>query len=95
MCKKCHHSITTQQVLQAPTVVWKKFTVGHFHVKIVCGKIFSSLGVYNEKILTNYIKVKLTYVPLLMNLIHNYIYPCSDLTCILHKYVQTHNDNRK
>ena len=30
------------------TVVWKKFTVGYFHVKFVCGKIFSSLGVSNE-----------------------------------------------
>ena len=30
------------------TVVWKKFTVEYFHVKFVCGKIFSSLGVSNE-----------------------------------------------
>ena len=27
------------------TIVWKKFTVGYFRVKIVHGKIFSSLEV--------------------------------------------------
>ena len=41
-------------------------------MKIVCGKIFSSLGVSDEKFLTaKYFKVKL-FVPLLMNLMHNY-----------------------
>ena len=26
------------------TLVWEKFTIGYFHVKIVCGKIVSFLG---------------------------------------------------
>ena len=30
------------------TVVLEKFTVAYFRVKIVCGKIFSSLGVSDE-----------------------------------------------
>ena len=54
------------------TVVWEKFTVGYFRVKIVRGKIFSSLGVSDENFLTTkYLKVKL-FVPLLTNLMHNY-----------------------
>ena len=44
----------------ACTIVWEKFTVGYFRVKVVLGKIFSSLGVSDEKILTiKYVKVKL------------------------------------
>ena len=54
------------------TVVWEKFTVGYFRVKIARGKIFSSLRVSNEKFLTTkYFKVKF-FVPLLKNLMHNY-----------------------
>ena len=34
------------------TVVWEKFTVGYFHVKIVPNKIFSSLGVFDKNFLT-------------------------------------------
>ena len=57
------------------TVVWEKLTVGYFHVKIVRGKIFSSLGVSdkffnNELFLSRQFKVKL-YVPLLTNLMYN------------------------
>ena len=26
------------------TVVWERFTIGYFHVKIVCNNTFSSLG---------------------------------------------------
>ena len=49
-----------------------KVYIGYFHVKIVCGEIFSSLGVSDENFLTTkYFKVKL-FVPLLMNLMHNY-----------------------
>ena len=49
-----------------------KFTVGYFRVKIVCGTIFLSLEESDEKFLTmKYFKVK-HFVPLLMNLIHNY-----------------------
>ena len=45
------------------TVVWGKFTVGYFRVKIVCGKIFSSLRVSDENFLAiKYFKVKL-FVP--------------------------------
>ena len=41
-------------------VVWEKFTVGYFHVKFVIGKLFSSVGISDEKFLTtNYFKVKL------------------------------------
>ena len=41
-------------------------------MKIVCGKIFSSLRVSDENFLTmKYFKVKL-FVPLLKNLMHNY-----------------------
>ena len=39
-------------LLNGVTVVWENFTVGYFRVKIVRGKIFSSLGVFNKKILT-------------------------------------------
>ena len=50
------------------TVVWDKFTVGYFRVKIVHGKIFSSLGVFDENFLTtNYFESQ-TFVPLLTNL---------------------------
>ena len=51
-----------------------KFIVEYFRVKIVSGKIFSSLsvGVTDENFLTTkYFKVKL-FVPLLKNLMHNY-----------------------
>ena len=42
------------------TVVWEKFTVEHFRVKIVRGKIFSSLRVSDENFLTtNSFKIKL------------------------------------
>ena len=34
------------------TVVWEKFTVGNFHVKIFCFKIFSSFWVADENFLT-------------------------------------------
>ena len=34
------------------TIVWEKFTAGYFHVRIVHGKIFSSLGVSEENCLT-------------------------------------------
>ena len=34
------------------TIVWKKLTVGYFCVKFVCGKIFLSLGISNEKNIT-------------------------------------------
>ena len=44
------------------TVVWEKFTVGYFRVKIVYGKIFSSLRVSDENFLTmKYFKVKLQF----------------------------------
>ena len=33
----------------ACTIVWEKFTVGYFCVKIVRGKIFLSLGLSDEK----------------------------------------------
>ena len=32
------------------TIVWENFTVGYFHVKIVCGKIFPSLGVSDNEL---------------------------------------------
>ena len=54
------------------TVVWEKFTVGYFRVKIVRGKIFLSLRVSDKNFsTTKYFKVKL-FVPLLKNLMHNY-----------------------
>ena len=54
------------------TVVWEKFTVGSFRLKIARGKIFLSLRVSDENFLTTkYFKVKL-FVPLLKNLMHNY-----------------------
>ena len=54
------------------TVVWEIFTVGYFCVKIVNGKIFSCLEVYNEIFLTtNYYKVKL-FVSFLTKLMRNY-----------------------
>ena len=31
----------------------EKFTIGYFCVKIVHGKVFSSLGVFDEKIFSN------------------------------------------
>ena len=34
------------------TVVWEKFTVGYFCVKIVRGKVFLSLGESDENFLT-------------------------------------------
>ena len=47
------------QPVDGSTVVWEKFTVEYFHVKIVRGKIFSSLGVFDENFLTTkYFKVK-------------------------------------
>ena len=35
--------------LQVITIVWEKFTVGYFQMKIVCVKIFSSSRVSDEK----------------------------------------------
>ena len=59
-------------LLKCSTVVWEKFTIGYFRVKVVCGEIFSSLEVSDENFLTTkYFKVKL-FVPLLTNLMHNY-----------------------
>ena len=37
---------------KTPTVVWEKFTVEYFHVKIIRVKIFSSSRVADEKFLT-------------------------------------------
>ena len=46
---KCDNSyIIYHYTYKQSTVVWKKFTVGYFHVKFVRGEIFSSLGVSNE-----------------------------------------------
>ena len=54
------------------TVVWEKFTIGYFCVKIVCGKIFLSFRVSDKNYLTTkYLKVK-PFVPLLKNLMHDY-----------------------
>ena len=54
------------------TVVWEKFTIEYFHVKIISDKMFSSLSVSNKKFLTTkYFKVKL-FVLLLKNLMHKY-----------------------
>ena len=54
------------------TVVWEKFTIGYFGVKIVRGKTFLSLGISDKNFLTTkYFKVKL-FVPLLTNLMDNY-----------------------
>ena len=64
--------LNTYNIQYKYTVVWEKFTVGYFRVKIVRGKIFSSLRVSDENFLTTkYFKVKL-FVPLLKNLMHNY-----------------------
>ena len=55
-------------------------------MKIVCGKIFSSLEVSDKSFLTKYFKVK-RFVLLLMNLmqiIHNNAHAA--LKCILHKH---------
>ena len=58
-----------------------------FHVKIVCGKIFSSLGISDENFLTTkYFKVKL-FVSLLKSLMHNYAQ-------VYFAQAQTHNNNR-
>ena len=54
------------------TVVLEKFTVGYFCVKIVYGKIFMFLGVFEEKIQTNNCFSGQTFFLLLTNLIHNY-----------------------
>ena len=63
---------TARCLLKCSTVVWEKFTIGYFRVKVVCGKIFSSLEVSDENFLTTkYFKVKL-FVPLLTNLMHSY-----------------------
>ena len=35
------------------TVVWEKFTVGYFRVKIVCGETLSSLGGIQRKVFNN------------------------------------------
>ena len=35
------------------TIVWEKFIIGYFHVKSVCGKIVSSLGVSDENFFHN------------------------------------------
>ena len=53
------------------TVVWERFIVGYFRVRIVCGKIFLSLGVSDKNLLTMNVEVKL-FVPLLTNLTHSY-----------------------
>ena len=54
------------------TIVWEKFNFGYFRVKIVRGKIVSSLGVFEENFLTTNYFERQTFVPLLTNLIHNY-----------------------
>ena len=74
VCKMCRflHRQLHIAIICSYTVVWEKFTVGYFHVKIVRGKIVSSLGVSDENFLTTkYFKIKL-FVPLLTNLMHNY-----------------------
>ena len=43
----------TVAIICSYTVVWEKFTVGYFHVKIVRGKIFLSLGVSDENFFNN------------------------------------------
>ena len=66
--------------MKIATIVWEKFTVGYFRGKIVHGKIFSSLRVFDENLLTTkYFKVNF-FVPLLNNLMHNHA------KCILHKH---------
>ena len=67
------------------TVVWEKFLIAYFHVKIVHGKTFLPLGISDEKFLTtNYFKVKLFCVA--HKLMHNYTQTCIALMCILHKH---------
>ena len=39
-------------LIKRNTVVWEKFAVGNFHVKIFCVEIFSSSWVPNENFLT-------------------------------------------
>ena len=68
-----------EQYQMSNTIVWEKLTVGYFHVKIILGKIFSSLGVSTENFLTTkYFSVKV-FVPLLTNLMHNYIHKHAQL----------------
>ena len=57
-----------------------KFTIGYFHLKLVCGKIFSSLGVSNKIFLTTkYFMVKL-FVLLPTNLMHKFIHNHAQVT---------------
>ena len=48
------HAYTIDSLFTVPenTVVWEKFTIGYFRVKIVRGKTFLSLGVSDENFLT-------------------------------------------
>ena len=41
-----------QVQLKCNTVICDKFVVGYFHMTIVCGKIFPSLGVSNDNFFT-------------------------------------------
>ena len=56
-------------------VVWDKFTIGHFCVKIVDDKIFSSTGVSKENFFSKELFLRSNYynfVLLLTNVMHNY-----------------------
>ena len=45
---KGRKSVMLYGYMHTYTVVWKKITIGYFHMQFVCGKIFWSLGVSNE-----------------------------------------------
>ena len=45
-------TVVEKYITTCHTVVWEKFTVEYFHVKIVCVKIFLSSRVADEKFLT-------------------------------------------
>ena len=52
-------------------VVWKKITIGYFHVKIICGKIFSSYVVSKK----NFIQKKFLNNKLFLR--SNFLFRCS------------------
>ena len=51
----CMYDIHTYMHACVHTVVWEKFTIGYFYVKIVNGIIFSCLGLSDENFLTTII----------------------------------------
>ena len=75
MCNSCRYARFSQaqsHIVMMCTVVWEKTTIGIFRVKIVYGKIFTSLGVSEENF-QQQIVFKVKFFPVAHKLNKKYI----------------------